>query len=117
MITVDEARTLVLDLASAPQTEDVALHEALGRALAAPAVARLTQPPFNASAMDQRADVMALNSTLKADLEKEGFVFNDVDPKPFEDKLREAGFYAEWKKTYGDEAWAILEAAIGRKLV
>ncbi len=52
MITVDEARTLVLDLASAPQTEDVALHEALGRALAGPAVARLTQPPFNASAMD-----------------------------------------------------------------
>lgn len=72
---------------------------------------------FNASAMDQRADVMALNGTLKSELEKEGFVFNDVDPKPFEDKLREAGFYAEWKKTYGDEAWAILETAIGRKLV
>lgn len=72
---------------------------------------------FNASAMDQRADVMALNGTLKGELEKEGFVFNDVDPKPFEDKLREAGFYAQWKKTYGDEAWAILETAIGRKLV
>lgn len=42
---------------------------------------------------------------------------NDVDPKPFEDKLREAGFYTEWKKTYGDEAWEILETAIGRKLV
>ena len=39
-----------------------------------------------------------------------------ADPKAFEDKLREAGFYAEWKKTYGDEAWAILEAAIGRTL-
>ena len=72
---------------------------------------------FNASATDQRADVMAMNSTLKSELEKEGFVFNEVDPKPFEDKLREAGFYAEWKRTYGDEAWAILETAIGRKLV
>lgn len=72
---------------------------------------------FNASAMEQRADVMAMNNSLKADLEKQGFVFNDVDPKPFEDKLRSAGFYADWKKTYGDDAWAILEAAIGRQLV
>ena len=45
-----------------------------------------------------------------------GKYINDADPKAFEDKLREAGFYAEWKKTYGDEAWAILEAAIGRTL-
>lgn len=71
---------------------------------------------FNEGALRQRADVMALNASLKGDLEGHGFVFNDVDPKPFEDKLREAGFYAEWKKTYGDEAWAILEAAVGRKL-
>ena len=71
---------------------------------------------FNASADKQRADVMALNTSLRGELEAEGFVFNDVDPAPFEAKLREAGFYAEWKKTYGDEAWAILESAIGRTL-
>jgi len=71
---------------------------------------------FNDGAMKQRADVMALNETLRGDLESHGFVFNEVDPKPFEEKLREAGFYAEWKKTYGDEAWAILEAAVGRTL-
>ena len=71
---------------------------------------------FNASAVQQRADVMALNASLRGELEKAGFVFNDVDPKPFEDKLREAGFYAEWKKTYGEEAWAILEQAVGRTL-
>ncbi|SIQ91366.1 tripartite ATP-independent transporter solute receptor, DctP family [Paracoccus thiocyanatus] len=71
---------------------------------------------FNAGADRQREDVMALNATLRGDLEGHGFVFNDVDPQPFEDKLREAGFYAEWKKTYGDEAWEILETAVGRKL-
>lgn len=71
---------------------------------------------FNAGAMNQRADVMELNAGLRADLEGQGFTFNEVDPKPFEDKLREAGFYADWKKTYGDEAWAILEAAVGRQL-
>lgn len=72
---------------------------------------------FNAAADKQRADVMAMNASLRGDLESKGFTFNEVDPKPFEDKLREAGFYAEWKKTYGDEAWAILETAIGRTLV
>lgn len=52
MISVDQARALVLALAPAPVAEDVAVQDALGRALVAPAVARLTQPPFDASAMD-----------------------------------------------------------------
>lgn len=52
MISVDEARTLVLALAHPPQAEEIAVQDALGRALAAPAVARLTQPPFDAAAMD-----------------------------------------------------------------
>lgn len=71
---------------------------------------------FNKAGMDQRQDVMQLNADLRGELEGQGLVFNDVDPKPFEDKLREAGFYAEWKKTYGDEAWSILESAVGRTL-
>jgi|TARA_B100000949_G_scaffold170005_1_gene150365 tripartite ATP-independent transporter DctP family solute receptor len=71
---------------------------------------------FNKAGMEQRQDVMQLNADLRGELEGQGLVFNDVDPKPFEDKLREAGFYAEWKKTYGDEAWAILESAVGRTL-
>ncbi|MTH76363.1 gephyrin-like molybdotransferase Glp [Paracoccus aestuariivivens] len=52
MISVDEARALVLALATPPETEEIPVHDGLGRALAAPAVARLTQPPFDASAMD-----------------------------------------------------------------
>lgn len=71
---------------------------------------------FNKAGMDQRQDVMQLNHDLRAELEGQGLVFNDVDPKPFEDKLREAGFYQEWKNTYGEEAWAILESAVGRTL-
>ena len=52
MISVDEARSLVLALAQPPESEEIAVAEALGRAMVAPAVARLTQPPFDASAMD-----------------------------------------------------------------
>lgn len=52
MISVDEARNLVLALARSPESEEIPVEAALGRALTRPAVARLTQPPFDASAMD-----------------------------------------------------------------
>ncbi|RJE81174.1 molybdopterin molybdotransferase MoeA [Paracoccus sp. JM45] len=52
MITVPEALSRVLALAGKPQAETIGLAQAHGRALLEPAVARLTQPPFNASAMD-----------------------------------------------------------------
>ena len=71
---------------------------------------------FNDAAMSQRQDVMALNQSLRDDLEAAGMTINEVDPAPFEQKLREAGFYAEWKGKFGDEAWAILERSVGRAL-
>lgn len=52
MIPVDEALARVLSLAPAPQPEDVDLADALGRVLLEPAVSRMTQPPFDAAAMD-----------------------------------------------------------------
>lgn len=52
MIPVEEAVALTLALAGVPQPEEVALDDALGRVLLEPARARLTQPPFDASAMD-----------------------------------------------------------------
>lgn len=52
MITVDEALQRVLALAGPVRTEETDLSDALGRVLAEPVHARLTQPPFNAAAMD-----------------------------------------------------------------
>ncbi len=43
-------------------------------------------------------------------------VINEPEPASFREALRKAGFYAEWKKKYGDEAWAILEKAVGSPL-
>ena len=31
----------------------------------------------------------------------------------FRRKLRAAGFYAEWKNKYGDDAWRVLEGSVG----
>ena len=71
---------------------------------------------FNATALDQRQDIMALNASLQGVLEEKGMVFNKPDPAPFQQKLVEAGFYKEWHDRFGPEAWGILEAATGLKL-
>jgi TRAP-type transport system periplasmic protein len=64
---------------------------------------------INEAALDQRKDIQALNDTLRSNLEtKGGMVFHEVDHKAFQEKLRSAGFYDQWKKTFGDEAWSIL---------
>ncbi|NKN36091.1 TRAP transporter substrate-binding protein [Agrobacterium sp. a22-2] len=71
---------------------------------------------FNAAAELERKDVMALNQSLRGDLEGHGMTFNVPDPVPFQEKLRSANFYSDWKGKYGDEAWAILEKAVGKSL-
>ena len=60
-LSVDQALALVLELAREPQPERLALADAQGRVLLADAVSRMTQPPFDAAAMDgyavRRADL------------------------------------------------------------
>jgi tripartite ATP-independent transporter DctP family solute receptor len=68
---------------------------------------------INAAGEKEREDVAKLNASLQQELAAKGMVFNQPDPAPFRDKLRKAGFYAEWKGRYGDEAWAILEKSVG----
>ena len=68
----------------------------------------------NAAGMNERADVAALNASLQKDLSEKGMVFNQAKSDTFRDKLRKAGFYAEWKAKYGDEAWALLERHSGK---
>jgi TRAP-type C4-dicarboxylate transport system substrate-binding protein len=83
--------------------------EALPEAMRAIVARRL-----NAAALEERADVLALNTSLRATLAGKGMIFNDVEPAAFRDKLRTAGFYAEWKQKFGDAAWDRLEAAVGK---
>jgi TRAP-type C4-dicarboxylate transport system substrate-binding protein len=54
-----------------------------------------------------------LNGSVADDLKSKGLEFVEVDKPAFRDALKTAGFYAEWKKKYGDEAWAILESEVG----
>ncbi|CAN5247193.1 TRAP transporter substrate-binding protein [soil metagenome] len=68
----------------------------------------------NGAAMKAREDTERLNSNLQTELSAKGFIFNQPDLKPFREKLKQAGFYSEWKGKYGDEAWAILEKNAGK---
>ena len=64
--------------------------------------------------MKERADVAELNATLQKGLTTAGMLFNDTKPDSFRNRLRQAGFYAEWKGKLGEEAWAMLEKYSGK---
>jgi tripartite ATP-independent transporter DctP family solute receptor len=68
---------------------------------------------LNRSALDERADIARLNDSVAADLKAKGLIFIEVDKPEFRAALKQAKFYAEWKTKYGDEAWALLEGAVG----
>jgi len=78
-----------------------------------PAAQEIVARELNRSAMDERTDVAALNSGLRGKLQSGGMAFNDLDPAPFRDTLKRAGFFKEWQGKYGPEAWGILEGEVG----
>jgi TRAP-type transport system periplasmic protein len=67
----------------------------------------------NDAALKQRADVERLNNDLKAQLSKT-LEFIDVDSELFRRKLQDSPFYSEWKRRFGDNAWALLESFSGK---
>lgn len=69
---------------------------------------------INAAALREREDMSRLTADVRAKLEATGLKFNAVDVGPFRDKLRQAGYYAEWRQKMGDEAWGALEKYTGR---
>lgn len=75
---------------------------------------KLAADELNASGMQQRADIAALNDSVQADLQKQGMTFNKPDPAPFKEALRKSGFYAQWKEKFGEKPWSLLEKYVGK---
>lgn len=69
---------------------------------------------FDAAAVRERADLAAMDRSLQAELAGKGMTFNTPDPKPFRSALVQAGFYTQWQKSYGKEAWDRLEHYTGK---
>jgi len=68
---------------------------------------------INAAALQEREDMRKLNADVRAKLEAAGLKFNAVDIGPFRERLKQAGYYAEWRTKMGAEAWAALEKYTG----
>jgi tripartite ATP-independent transporter DctP family solute receptor len=69
---------------------------------------------INEAGLKQREDIKGLNDTVVADLKAKGLAFNSPAPDSFRARLRDAGFYTEWKGRFGEEAWGLLEGAVGK---
>ena len=73
----------------------------------------IVEAEFNASALEERADLAKMNDTVAAALKGKGLQFVDTDAVAFRGALKKAGFYEEWKGKFGPEAWGVLEKAVG----
>jgi len=73
----------------------------------------IVEAEFNASALEERADLARMNDTVAATLKGKGLQFVDTDAAAFRGALKKAGFYKEWKGKFGAEAWGTLEKAVG----
>jgi TRAP-type transport system periplasmic protein len=69
---------------------------------------------FDANAIKQRAAHETLNASLEAKLKGFGMQFNKADGKPFREALQKSGYYTDWQKKFGPEAWALLEKYSGK---
>jgi tripartite ATP-independent transporter DctP family solute receptor len=69
---------------------------------------------INAAALREREDLAGLNKVAEEKLRKAGMVFNRTDPAKFRAVLSAAGYYREWKATFGPEAWGLLEKYAGK---
>jgi TRAP-type transport system periplasmic protein len=68
---------------------------------------------FSAEALAERQDFVTMTASEQQNLTAKGLSFNKPDIKPFRVELAKSGFYADIRKTAGDEAWAQLEKYVG----
>jgi tripartite ATP-independent transporter DctP family solute receptor len=74
----------------------------------------IVERAINEEALRQRKEVEFMNANLQKELESKGLQFFTVKNEDFRQRLVTAGFYQEWQKRYGDEAWSLLESTAGK---
>ena len=79
-----------------------------------PDLLELVNTAFDAAAVKERTDLVEMDRSLQAELTGKGMIFNKPDPVQFRAALVKAGFYTQWQKTYGADAWAALEKYTGK---
>jgi tripartite ATP-independent transporter DctP family solute receptor len=79
-----------------------------------PDLQAIVRNAVNDAAVKQRQDVVQMDQNLRAKLESTGLKFNEVDQAAFRKQLQASGFYADWQKKFGPQAWALLEKYSGK---
>ncbi|ACA16221.1 TRAP dicarboxylate transporter, DctP subunit [Methylobacterium sp. 4-46] len=79
-----------------------------------PDLREMLERAINQEALVQRREVEHMNATLQDRLQSLGLQFHTVANADFRQRLVSSGFYQEWQKRYGDEAWSLLEATTGK---
>ncbi len=79
-----------------------------------PNLREIVERNINQEAIAQRKEVEFLNANLQGELKSKGLEFFKVRNEDFRQRLTSVGFYQEWQKRYGDEAWALLEGTTGK---
>ena len=64
------------------------------------------------AAREQRKDIRKIDAGAVELLKAKGMVVNEADTSGFRKPL--AAFYARWKGIYGEPAWSLLEARVGK---
>jgi tripartite ATP-independent transporter DctP family solute receptor len=69
---------------------------------------------FNAAGQRQRADHAEQDTSILAALARDGMTVTSPDPASFRAMLREAGYYRDLKRKFGDRLWELQEQFTGR---
>lgn len=73
---------------------------------------KVVEDTLNEFAVLQRKDMVELMTSLRTSLASErGMQVNEVQMPLFRKKLADTGFYDEWRKIIGNDAWALYEKA------
>lgn len=76
-------------------------------------VQALVTQHINEAGMNMRADLSTLQTDVVQELQKKGLAVSSVEPQAFRQKLKDAGYYSQWRETFGEQAWALLEKSAG----
>ena len=77
-----------------------------------PDLRAIVREEIDRMALMQRRDMQISEASLAEKLSRLGMSVNRVDMGPFRARLGD--FYAKYRGKYGDEAWAALEASVGK---
>jgi tripartite ATP-independent transporter DctP family solute receptor len=74
----------------------------------------LVEKNFDDFARLERNDMSSSDVQFTTALKSKGMIFSQPDVNAFKGVLRTGGFYAQWRETFGAEAWAMLEKSVGK---